>query len=102
LQNIHQQAMDAFCRDDAAAIRELLARNPELKERINDPIASFDSPVILSVRSRAMLDVLLDAGADINARSNWWAGSFGLLDTAAPDLALYAIERGATVTVHAA
>ena len=48
-----------------------------------------------------MLDVLLDAGADINARSQWWAGGFGLLDTASPELAAYAIERGATLTAHA-
>src|SRR5262245_63485499 len=100
--NIHQAAMDAFRRDDAAAIRDILTRNPELKQYINHPVGAFDSPAILSVRSRAMLDVLLEAGADIDARSNWWAGSFGLLDTASPDLAAYAIERGATVTVHAA
>lgn len=49
-----------------------------------------------------MLDVLLDAGADINARSRWWAGGFGLLDCASPDLAAHVIERGAAVTVHAA
>jgi ankyrin repeat protein len=49
-----------------------------------------------------MVDVLLEAGADINARSRWWAGGFGVLDHAAPDVAMYAIERGAIVTVHAA
>jgi ankyrin repeat protein len=49
-----------------------------------------------------MLDVLLEAGADINAKSRWWAGGFGLLHGAEPDLAQYAIERGATVDVHAA
>ncbi|HEY6986957.1 MAG TPA: ankyrin repeat domain-containing protein [Bryobacteraceae bacterium] len=49
-----------------------------------------------------MLDVLLEAGADINARSRWWAGGFGLLDCAEPELAHYAIQRGAAITVHAA
>ena len=49
-----------------------------------------------------MLDVLLEAGADINARSQWWAGGFGVLDLAQPDVATYAIERGATVDAHAA
>lgn len=49
-----------------------------------------------------MLDVLLEAGADLNARSRWWAGGFGLLHHAEPDLAAYAIQRGATVDVHAA
>jgi len=39
---------------------------------------------------------------DINARSRWWAGGFGLLDSADPELATYAIERGAVVDAHAA
>jgi ankyrin repeat protein len=49
-----------------------------------------------------MLDVLIDAGANLNVRSQWWAGGFGLLDLAEPDLANYAIERGAVVDIHAA
>jgi ankyrin repeat protein len=96
------EVRDAFHKDDAAAVRQILERYPQLKRRINDPIGDFDSPIVMHVRSRAMLDVLLDAGADINARSKWWAGSFGLLDTASPELAEYAIARGADITVHAA
>src|SRR5216684_1471501 len=95
-------ARAAFHNDDAPAMRGLLERFPELKTRINEPIGGFDSPPIVQVRSREMLDVLLTAGADINARSRWWAGGFGLLDCAAPELAVYAIERGARVTAHAA
>jgi hypothetical protein len=49
-----------------------------------------------------MLDAMLEAGADINARSHWEPGSFGLLDSAPPDVAAHAIQRGAIVTVHAA
>ncbi|HEY7116505.1 MAG TPA: ankyrin repeat domain-containing protein [Tepidisphaeraceae bacterium] len=92
----------ALERDDAAGVRELLGRDPQLKAKVNEPLLAFDSPAIMHVRSRAMLDVLLDAGADINARSRWWAGSFGLLDCAEPELAAYAIERGAVVDAHAA
>lgn len=94
--------LSAFHADDAPAVRRLLELSPELKARINDPIGPFNSPIITQVRSRTMLDVLLDAGANIDVRSEWWAGGFGLLDTASPDLAAYAIERGATITVHAA
>jgi ankyrin repeat protein len=93
---------EAFHKDDAAAVRQILERYPQLKVRINEPIGDFNSPIVLHVRSSAMLDVLLDAGADINARSQWWAGGFGLLDTASPELAEYAIRRGADITVHAA
>jgi ankyrin repeat protein len=88
--------------DDVAGFRQLLDRYPELRARINEPVSHFDSPLIIHVRSEAMLEVLLDAGANLNARSQWWAGGFGLLDTAEPALAERAIERGALVTVHAA
>jgi ankyrin repeat protein len=92
----------AFHHDDAIALRDLLIAHPDLKSHINQPLFPFDSPAIVHARSREMLDVLLDAGADINARSTWWAGGFGLLDFADPDLAVYAIGRGATVDIHAA
>ena len=88
--------------DDVAGFRQLLDRCPELKAGINEPISHFDSPLIIHIRSEAMLDALLEAGADINARSKWWAGGFGLLDTAEPAVAASAIKRGAMVTVHAA
>jgi ankyrin repeat protein len=92
----------AFQADDAPAVRALLAANPAVKALVNQPIGPFDSPAIANVKSRAMLDVLLEAGADLNARSRWWAGGFGLLDLAPPDVAAYALERGATLTPHAA
>lgn len=92
----------AFHADDASWLRKLLARYPRFQPLLNEPIGPFDSPAIINVRSRAMLDVLLEAGADLNARSRWWAGGFGLLHHAEPDLAAYAIQRGATVDVHAA
>ncbi len=102
MNDIIEQIKTAFHKDDAASVRELLTRHPELKAKINEPIGGFDSPAILAVRSCAMLDVLLAAGADINAKSRWWAGGFGLLHSASPELCAYAIERGAMVDVHAA
>ncbi|HKS37021.1 MAG TPA: ankyrin repeat domain-containing protein [Verrucomicrobiae bacterium] len=92
----------AFTESDAPMLRRLLERYPEMKAKINEPLGPFDSPAITHARSREMLDVLLDAGADINARSRWWAGGFGLLDGCDPDLAAYAIQRGAIVDAHAA
>src|SRR5215212_9374041 len=88
--------------DDAPTVHKILSQNPHLKSHINNPLLPFDSPPILSVRSRAMLDVLLDAGADINAKSRWWAGPFHILDTINPSLAPYAIERGAAISIHSA
>jgi ankyrin repeat protein len=97
-----EQLRQAIRADQADQVRQLLERHTELKTKINEPLGSFDSPLILHVRSRPMLDVLLDAGADLNAKSHWWAGGFGLLHQANPELATCAIERGAVVDVHAA
>ena len=97
-----EQLRSAFEKNDAPLFRQLLERHPEFKAKIDEPIGPFDSPAITHVRSRDMLDVLLEAGADINARSRWWAGGFGLLHSAKPELAAYAIQRGAMVDAHAA
>ena len=92
----------AFADNDALLVRDLLEQHPEIKARVNEPVGPFDSPAIIHVQSREMLDVLLQAGADINAKSRWWAGGFGLLHSCDPALAAYAIERGAVVDAHAA
>jgi ankyrin repeat protein len=97
-----EQFKKAFRADDAAAVAQVLGGHPELKAKINEPLGPFDAPVVACARSRATLDVLLAAGADLNAKSRWWAGGFGILDSAGPELAAYAIERGAIVDVHAA
>src|SRR5687767_12983645 len=92
----------AFKARDAARFRELLNRYPQFKARINDPVHDFGSPIITQACTRELIDVLLEAGADINAKSNWWAGGFALVHSAKPELARYAVERGAMVDVHAA
>jgi ankyrin repeat protein len=91
---------------DASRVAALL-EPPGLRSHLNDGDPDFHfgaTPLILAVgrKHREMIDRLLQAGADINARSNWWAGSFGILDDCDPDLADFLIERGATVTPHAA
>jgi hypothetical protein len=88
--------------DSASVVRQILDRHPELRVKIDEPIGPFDSPAIVSARSPEMLDVLLAAGADLNAKSSWWAGGFGLLHGASPELAAHAIRRGAFVDIHAA
>jgi ankyrin repeat protein len=96
-----QALIKAVEADDVAEARRL-TNDSGVRSGINKPAGPFDSPAVIHVKSREMLDALLDAGADINARSRWWAGGFGLLDLAKPDVATYAIERGAAVDAHAA
>jgi ankyrin repeat protein len=92
--------------NDTAAARRTLERHPTLKDKLDDPLPGFAfgaTPLLAALpsRNREMIDLLLDAGADINQRSHWWAGSFGVLDDD-HGLAPYLIERGARVDVHAA
>jgi ankyrin repeat protein len=90
--------------DRMARVRELLETTPTLAQRINDPVIGFDCPAIVIAAgcSQEMVDVLLEYGADINAKSAWWAGAFGALHGANHDMAQHLIERGAKVDVHAA
>jgi ankyrin repeat protein len=87
--------------DDVLALRKIIEAYPAIRSGLDEPAFDFGTPLITHVRSKSMLDELLAAGADINKRSSWDAGSFGILDTAPLGVAAYAIERGATVTVHA-
>jgi hypothetical protein len=50
------EAMAAFARDEAPVVRDLLSRHPELRTNLNEPVGPFDSPPIIHVRSRSMLD----------------------------------------------
>lgn len=93
---------DAVKRGDVAETRRLLAAEPSLRHRIDEPRRdlAFGSTLLLNAVSQRNLDLadaLLGAGADINVRSGWWAGGFGVLDTCAPELAPALISRGATV-----
>ena len=104
-----EAALSAFKRaiedGDTARLKALLGAHPELKEQINAPLFSFDSPAILIAASRAdrkTVDLLLEHGADINARSQWWAGGFGVLPHSDPEFGSYLISRGAIVDVWAA
>jgi ankyrin repeat protein len=94
---------DALCRHDAAEVRRLLREQPELRQRINDPIFAFNSPAIVAYADdAAMVDVLLEAGADPNRRSEWWAGAFHALYSATGQAAERLIAAGAVMDVCAA
>lgn len=97
---------------DARRVELLLEQHGDLKARIDDPLPDYgfgDTPLFAAVQrsNQGVIDALLRAGANINARTHWWAGGFGVLDDAARAdrpawLAPYLIERGAIVDVHAA
>ena len=88
---------------DAPNLDELLAAHPNLKSTIDDPHFYFGSTaLIIAKESMDAVDVLLKHGADINAKSQWWAGDFHILEGTSAEAARQLIERGAEITVHAA
>lgn len=100
-----RQFHDAIEAGDADALRCAFESHPEWKARIHEPLFSFDRPAIVNFAACAgpdILQVLLDMGADIHARSSWWAGGFGVLDHDNAAVVPFLIERGARVDAHAA
>jgi len=89
---------------DTEAVRALLAAHADVRAAVNAPISHFQSrPVARARTNMPMLDVLLAYGADLNLKSDWWAGGFGLLEEGiTPDQAAPLIARGAIVDVFAA
>ena len=81
-----------------ADLRRLLASSDELRAMINEPICSFDSPPIVHFASHenpAIVELLLEFGADPNARSRWWAGPFHALHSASAASARVLLAAGA-------
>jgi ankyrin repeat protein len=95
----------AVCASDADKTARVLERHPELKAQINEPMAAYGSgmqALLAAVQrsDRKTIEVLLRAGADIQARSRWWAGGIGVLDECAPEMAAFLIEPGAVLDGH--
>lgn len=91
---------------EAAAVAETLRRFPAVRHRLDEPIpggAFGATPLIVAVEQgdRAMVTALLDAGANINQRSHWWAGGFHVLEDD-HGLADFLIARGATLDAKSA
>src|SRR5271165_606177 len=102
------EALTAAIRDqDAARVTQLLERHPELRASIDAPLANYGFGIhalfaAVQRSDRATIDVLLRAGADINQRTDWWAGGFGVLDDCDPSMVEFLEERGAKMDAHAA
>ncbi len=88
---------------DFATVHKLAGADPALVNATNQECFGA-TPLIHAVNAdnRAMIDLLLELGADIDGRSDWWAGGFGVLDSATDETAAYLLGRGATLTPHAA
>jgi ankyrin repeat protein len=95
---------DALHARDVERVRALLDEHAEVRAAVNAPIGPFDSrPADMAKKNLPILDLLLAHGADINLKSAWWAGGFGVLEyDCTPEEAAPLIARGATVDIFAA
>ncbi len=88
---------------DVVSARDLLDQHPDLVGQVNAQIFAFDSSAIFACRHNIeMVDLLLENGADINAKTGWPAGGFGILEGIEPEVAEPLIARGAVVDIWAA
>lgn len=91
-----QRMHDALSKRDAVAVRRLLESHPEFRKQIDAPVFPFNAPAIVACADDlAMVEVLLDFGADPNRRSDWWAGGFHALHSATGVVADRLIKAGA-------
>jgi len=99
-----EQFAAALQAGDLESVRGLLAAHADVRAAINAPIGPFGTrPAAMVKTNLPLLDVLLAHGADLNRKSEWWAGGFGVLEyDCTPDQAAPLIERGAIVDVWAA
>ena len=89
--------------NDAENLDALLSAHPKLRETLDDPHFWFGSTALIVCKEHVdVVDVLLRHGADIKAKSQWWAGDFHLLEGASASAAQRLVERGAEITAHAA
>jgi ankyrin repeat protein len=93
----------ALQKGDVDAARRLLKNCESLRRKINDPILAFGRRAVHGASNNpALMDVLIEFGADINLRSDWENGPFSVLDDCPDHVARQLIARGAKLTPHAA
>src|SRR5271154_1732254 len=97
---LFQAAVEA---GDVGGVRQLLRSHPDLAAKINEPMFGFKSPAVhVALANLDMLDLLLARGADLNVRSSWDKGGFGVLERVNPNEAAPLIARGARIDIWAA
>jgi len=89
--------------NDLSGAERLLADDPSLVH-LYDQDQFGARPLVIAVYGghREMADLLLDHGADIDGKSDWWAGGFGVLPCDDEELAEHLVARGATVDAYGA
>jgi ankyrin repeat protein len=102
-----EQEARAFCAAlfarDVAGARTALELSAFVRQHINEPAFDFGQRAAhVAARDPAMLELLIEFGADVNLRSDWANGPYTVLDNADEPSARFLIARGAILTPHVA
>jgi ankyrin repeat protein len=103
---LEERDVDAFreavSRGDGARLQQLL-RLSHVRQHLNDPMFAFGQRAAhIAARSEPLLAMLLDAGADVDVKSDWDKGPYTVLDRTDEKTARYLLSRGATLTANVA
>jgi ankyrin repeat protein len=101
-----ERDVEAFCDavrgGDTSRTRQLLA-SVHVRKRVNDPMFAFGQRAAhIAATNEALLTMLIEAGADVNRKSDWENGPYTVLDNADEDTARFLLSRGATLTPNVA
>lgn len=101
------ELVEAINSNEATRVSAVLEQHRDLIPKLNQPLPelAFGSTALFAAvgrKNRDMVDVLLNAGADIHVRTDWWAGSFGILDLTDREMVEWLMSRGAKLDIHSA
>jgi hypothetical protein len=95
--DFHERDFTAFAtavqHGDTARVRQQLALE-HVRARVNEPTFAFGQRAThIAAKSEPLLEALLEAGADVNLKSEWENGPYTVLDNADEATARFLIAR---------
>ena len=100
MESLLDQFKTAIMMDDVVTATSVLQQR-KVCDEVNNGRFAYGRPPLLEARSPEIVDLLLEAGADIDKVSEFWALGFWV-DDVPPDVGEHLVARGAVLTIHVA
>jgi ankyrin repeat protein len=104
--HFQQRDVQAFCdavRQGDIQRTQRLLESPHVRKRVNDPMFDFGGRAThAAAKNERLLATLIEAGADVNLKSDWENGPYTVLDHADEGTARFLLSRGATLSPNVA
>ena len=95
-----EQWITAVKAGNVSQVRELFEKHSELASHVNDTCFAFDSTALFAAKPNwDLVDLLIKHGADINKKTNWGPGGFGLAENESPEVSAELFKRVPEVVV---